>query len=255
MEKTSSPLLVIGALIALSEAVGIAGVLNTTGTAHTSFVVFTISFTFFVAVVFFLLLWKKPYLLFSPDQFKGANEIKYYIDAVNGNQNSTETANEYRAIFLIKRSRSDNSGSSDSVLVYASHAWQCYMFCNARYDPNKSISSQLPELKEKLSNRIGVGSESILLSYADNADTSNIKYSYSSKKDTKYHYKFIFVNIRDLSKHQHLSKNKFVVAGYTYTWATLGQLRAHKDTVEKNSDVIYAVSENFHSIQRIPCSF
>lgn len=85
-----TPLTIIATFVTLSESVAGLAAIYTSGTVQIMFANFAIIFPLGIASVFFMILWKKSYVLYPPKEFGEQVDVKHYVDAMRhqaiGNQ-------------------------------------------------------------------------------------------------------------------------------------------------------------------------
>jgi hypothetical protein len=77
-----TPLWIISLFLTFTEIILGVGVVQTTGGIQIALVSFVISFPILISTTFFLLLWFKPYVLYSPFEFGSAEDAVTFIDAI-----------------------------------------------------------------------------------------------------------------------------------------------------------------------------
>jgi len=89
-KRSLTPLWVISFFVSLTETVLSIGVIKTDGTIQLALTLFVIIFPIFIASVFFLILWNRPYVFYSPTEY-GQQNVRQYVEAmqlrvINNNQ-------------------------------------------------------------------------------------------------------------------------------------------------------------------------
>lgn len=87
--KVVTPLNVIMAFIALTEVMAGIAIINTQGVNQLLLVIFLIVFPILIASSYFFILFKKPYVLYSPFEYKSADDIERFINTL---RNTTDDA-------------------------------------------------------------------------------------------------------------------------------------------------------------------
>ncbi|WP_395593307.1 hypothetical protein AB4P93_22730 [Pseudomonas sp. B26140] len=82
-KRTMTPLWVISLFLGLTETILGVGVIQTGGGVQIALASFVIVFPAVIAGVFFLILWFKPYVLYSPFEFDSAADAATYIEAIS----------------------------------------------------------------------------------------------------------------------------------------------------------------------------
>jgi hypothetical protein len=77
-----SPLWVIALFLSFSETVLGMAVMNTSGGIQIALTSFVIAFPTIVGGLFFLILWKKPYVFYPPAEFGKSVDVKTYVEAM-----------------------------------------------------------------------------------------------------------------------------------------------------------------------------
>lgn len=79
-----TPLLVVGAFISLTEVVvGIAAA-KTSGTVQNWLIGFVYVFPVLIAVAFFVTLWTRPFVFYTPGDFGATQDVSKYVEAMRG---------------------------------------------------------------------------------------------------------------------------------------------------------------------------
>lgn len=82
--RSMTPLLVISLFISLTETVLGIGVIQTTGGIQIALTVFVIVFPLLIATAFFVILWNRNYVFYSPNEY-GQQDVKQYVEAMQKN--------------------------------------------------------------------------------------------------------------------------------------------------------------------------
>lgn len=77
-----TPLWIVALFVSLTETVLGIAVTRTAGAIQVALLVFVILFPTLVAGVFFLILWRKPFVFYSPAEFGGDVAIRDYLEAM-----------------------------------------------------------------------------------------------------------------------------------------------------------------------------
>ncbi len=85
-----TPLWVIASFVSLTEIVIGAAATQTTGEIQSLFTKFAIGFPCGIASAFFLVLWTKPYVLYSPTEFGPSQDVEKFVDAMKGLKRNSE---------------------------------------------------------------------------------------------------------------------------------------------------------------------
>jgi hypothetical protein len=84
--KSLNPMWIISLFLGLSEVtVGIAAT-QASGWVQGLLAVFAVAFPTLIATVFFVILWKRPYVLYAPKDFSETTNVKSYVDAMTVTQ-------------------------------------------------------------------------------------------------------------------------------------------------------------------------
>lgn len=78
-----TPLWVISLFLSLTEVVAGVAVTQTTGTIQVALVAFVIIFAVLVAVMFFVLLWFRPWTFYPPSEYANV-DVQQYVEALRG---------------------------------------------------------------------------------------------------------------------------------------------------------------------------
>jgi hypothetical protein len=109
-----TPLGIIAAFIALAETVAGLAAVKTGGSVQLMFAAFACSFPILIAAIFFLILWKRSYVLYPPRDFDGGVDVRHFVDAMRhqaiGNQ-ELQT--------LLRSTISETLGSQQTQLTLA----------------------------------------------------------------------------------------------------------------------------------------
>ncbi len=82
--RSMTPLLVISLFISLTETVLGIGVIQTTGGIQIALTVFVIVFPLLIAIAFFVILWNRNYVFYSPNEY-GRQDVRQYVEAMQKN--------------------------------------------------------------------------------------------------------------------------------------------------------------------------
>lgn len=80
--KIMNPLWVISLFLSTSEVIAGIAATQVDGSNQAILVWFCVLFPLFVASVFFLIVWKKPYVLYAPKDFSGSTSVEGYVTAM-----------------------------------------------------------------------------------------------------------------------------------------------------------------------------
>ncbi|MCG2786762.1 MAG: hypothetical protein L6461_16850, partial [Anaerolineae bacterium] len=80
-----TPLWIVSIFVALVEAIAGFAIINTVGTVQITLTIFVIVYALLVAIAFFLILWKKPFVFYSPTEYGQSITPQEYINALSGN--------------------------------------------------------------------------------------------------------------------------------------------------------------------------
>lgn len=254
-----TPLLVISLFVFLVDAVATLGLVYTEGTVQIVLTAFVVGFPSLVASAFFVTLWVKPYVLYSPEQFHSM-DVERFVQAMKGMrgvqlvEEQTEIE-KHIAIFLIKAQVGDGGVGCSKVLTSMSPLWKCHLLANCHYDPGRHIDGQLPELKSKLSQAIPVAADDISIS-RPSFESGFVfpKYSYTDKCPARYSFEFFFVSIGEVEKTPMLS-GQFSWQDKDFKWMSISELKADEKTIERNFDIVKALDVTFDELQKVPSSF
>lgn len=78
-----TPLAIIAAFVTLTETVLGIGLTQVSGGVQVALTVFVIAFPTLVALAFFIILWSRPYVFYSPAEF-GGTDPKHFAEAMRG---------------------------------------------------------------------------------------------------------------------------------------------------------------------------
>jgi len=87
--KGMTPLWVISLFVSLSEVVTGIAVTQANGGIQVTLTVFVVVFPILVATAFFVILWTKPYVFYSPNEFGPQTDVTKYVDAMR-HRNETD---------------------------------------------------------------------------------------------------------------------------------------------------------------------
>jgi hypothetical protein len=88
--RSMTPLWVIALFLSLTETVVGVGVIQTRGNIQLILTIFVVAFPALVALVFFAIIWRKPYHLYAPTDF-GSMDFAAYIEAMRGSHLGRDT--------------------------------------------------------------------------------------------------------------------------------------------------------------------
>src|SRR5262245_8985029 len=79
--RSLTPLWVISLFLSLTETVLGVGVIQTRGNVQWALVLFVTLFPLLIAVGFFVILWDRPYVFYSPGEY-GSQDVAKYVEAM-----------------------------------------------------------------------------------------------------------------------------------------------------------------------------
>ncbi|WP_438006245.1 hypothetical protein WME89_47835 [Sorangium sp. So ce321] len=85
-----TPLGVIATFVMLSEVVAGVAATQTSGMVQVAFCSFAIAFPLLVATAFFMILWRRPYVLYPPQEFGAQVDVKNYVEAMRAQTLGTQ---------------------------------------------------------------------------------------------------------------------------------------------------------------------
>ncbi|WP_434047174.1 MULTISPECIES: hypothetical protein [Sorangium] len=85
-----TPLGVIATFVMLSEVVTGVAATQTSGMVQVAFCAFAIAFPLMVATAFFMVLWRRPYVLYPPQEFGTQVDVKHYVEAMRAQALGTQ---------------------------------------------------------------------------------------------------------------------------------------------------------------------
>ncbi|WP_437737567.1 hypothetical protein [Sorangium sp. So ce1335] len=85
-----TPLGVIATFVMLSEVVTGVAATQTSGMVQAAFCAFAIAFPLLVATAFFMVLWRRPYVLYPPQEFGAQVDVKHYVEAMRAQALGTQ---------------------------------------------------------------------------------------------------------------------------------------------------------------------
>lgn len=116
-EKKLTPLWIIGLFIYLTEIVSGIAATQVTGTVQIAFAAFAIGFPILVAFAFFLILWRRPYVLYSPTEYGQTTDVTMYVKAISDAQSQLQE----QIVEKSKKSQEAHYSSYLSFIVYIVH--------------------------------------------------------------------------------------------------------------------------------------
>jgi hypothetical protein len=75
--KRLSPLWIVSLFVSLTETIAGVGIIQTTGSVQVTLTVFVVGFPILVASGFFLILWDRPWVFYSPGEYGNVDPAKY----------------------------------------------------------------------------------------------------------------------------------------------------------------------------------
>lgn len=82
LRKPITPLWIIALFVSLTETVVGTAVIKTNGEIQLVLTVFVVVFPIFIASLFFMILWNRPYVLYPPTEYGNGTDINNYVDAI-----------------------------------------------------------------------------------------------------------------------------------------------------------------------------
>lgn len=138
-----------------------------------------------------------------------------------------------RFVFLIT---SRDTTKLTRVLVQYSDSWSCWLLPNFSKSQSEEMNSS-DKLLSALASKIGADPSDLSLT-ALNDDLLSSKISYKNKSFTNYYFDFYHVSINSERIEEKLQQQEVEIGGVRFRWMTTGELKAHQNTKERNSDVI-----------------
>ncbi|MEE5096436.1 hypothetical protein V2K00_19120 [Pseudomonas alliivorans] len=146
---------------------------------------------------------------------------------------SSLTIQDRRFVFILT---ARDKHKNRKLLVQYSENWKCWLLPNFGKQQSGKVSSQ-DTLLESLSEKLGAKSSDLSLRPL-NDDLISSKISYKNGKFTSYYFDFYQAKIISADLECRLLFEAFEIGGIKYRWMTTAEMKADKDTKEKNSDVI-----------------
>jgi hypothetical protein len=112
-KKAITPLWIVALFVSLAEVTTGAAVTQTTGGIQIALTVFVITFPIIIASAFFITLWRKNYVLYSPKEFGQQINVKEYVEAM---QREPMLANHFSLNQDLQRSTEQVSGATDKTV-------------------------------------------------------------------------------------------------------------------------------------------
>ena len=108
-----TPLWIIAAFVMLTEATLGYAITKTTDGVQIALTVFVIIFAFLVAVAFFLILWQRPFVFYSPSEYGGVDP-KSFIDAINRSV-SPKVAEQVELVRMVEKDPEDKNAQYNLI--------------------------------------------------------------------------------------------------------------------------------------------
>ena len=109
-----TPLGIIATFVALAEVIAGLAAVKTEGIVQMIFAVFSAFFPIFIAGIFFIILWKRSYVFYPPQEFGTEVDVRHYVEAMRhqaiGNQELTA---------LVKKAIGETLSSPDAIATLA----------------------------------------------------------------------------------------------------------------------------------------
>jgi hypothetical protein len=106
--KNVTPLGIIALFLALTEIVASAASTQSSGVPQIILVTFVVTFPVMILCLFFLILWKKPYVFYSPKEYEGGADVKEYVSALHRATMDKKTSKESQSLISIKDPQTAN---------------------------------------------------------------------------------------------------------------------------------------------------
>jgi hypothetical protein len=94
-----SPLWIVALFLSFSETVLGIAVIKTSGNIQLSLTVFVITFPAIVCGLFFLILWKKPQVFYTPKEFSNEGGVKAFVEAMTMTRHTSQGLPVSEAVF------------------------------------------------------------------------------------------------------------------------------------------------------------
>lgn len=145
----------------------------------------------------------------------------------------SEVENEYRAIIVL---RDEFNPYSNKYLVYYDTVWNCYLCLHYSYNPNNEETESDNAILKRVSNELCIKPE--LLSVISICKKDSCKHSYRTNETKFYHFHYYSTTINSDNTPDLMKQDEFEINEKKYYWKSIDELRNHKNTWERNSDVI-----------------
>ncbi|MFV8577724.1 hypothetical protein ACNRBH_00740 [Ralstonia pseudosolanacearum] len=143
------------------------------------------------------------------------------------------TIQDRRFVFLLF---ARDSKGERRILVQYSNEWNCWLLPNFGKSESSALDSH-ESLRGKLTAKLSAEIDDIAL-FAVNEDLISTKTSFKSNKITSYYFDFYLVKIVSETLSTKMICQQFELAGGSFAWMTIGELRKDPLTRERNGDVI-----------------
>lgn len=145
----------------------------------------------------------------------------------------SEVENEYRAIIVL---RDEFNSFSNKYLVYYDTVWNCYLCLHYSYNPKNEETESVSAILNRVSNELFIEHE--FLSGTSICIKDSCKHSYRTNETKFYHFHYYSAIINADHIPELLKQDQFEINDKKYYWKSIEELRNHRNTWERNSDVI-----------------
>ena len=155
---------------------------------------------------------------------------------------------EDRAIFLIK---TYDAGSGFRILTFRDPLWKCYFLPHANLERVQPSHVDDQDLCSEIASFLGLEVDSVSLRYVDDLDLWSRKHSRYHDRETDYRFRFFLLQFRETTSiPSHLSNANFTFSGRTYSWMTITEMEADKNTWKQNKDMTRHLLDNRRHLLR-----
>lgn len=144
LRRPITPLWIIALFVSLTETVLGTAVIKTSGGIQVALTIFVVLFPVFIAVVFFAILWNRPYVLYPPTEYGSETNINSYVSAMQ--QRSYDKNKLYSSI----KETIQTSISSDEIVSKLSQLAKNHVTENAENQVSQVLNSAVKNAVERI---------------------------------------------------------------------------------------------------------
>ncbi|WP_437829276.1 hypothetical protein [Sorangium sp. So ce1153] len=180
-----TPLGVIATFVMLSEVVTGVAATQTSGMVQVAFCAFAIAFPLMVATAFFMVLWRRPYVLYPPQEFGNQVDVKHYVEAMRA-----QTLGTQEVLTLVRTSITEalESREAREALLRSSAAVSSVASATALHEASDALVRRAVR---------SIQSTTVSIDLSEFGGTSELILAYEQSQESFMFLSFIYFQIND----------------------------------------------------------